>query len=321
MLYRSRLFGLVLLAGCSMQHVVAEDAYVVGLDAEPSDAFVDPELLDTAWVDAWSGPIPAACAGTTCALGEVCCLIDFRCVAPGDPSCAPPAGSPAGTCASAADCPDGESCEVLDARGGALAGMCGGLGVCIASMSSCGGGDGVCGCDGRTYMNECVAFAAGIRLVGLVPCGQPLHHENRSCGGGGVCLHGECDPAVGVCTQDDPLFTCDEHAACPSGQDCCLLSGLCYPTDRSALCAPAPDGTLIACLTDDDCHRWDGTWWSGGEGTYCAGDTCDGPGGCVYPPGSCDGILAPVCGCDGNSYQNACEAARASVRVAHDGAC
>lgn len=49
------------------------------------------------------------------------------------------------------------------------------------------------------------------------------------------------------------------------------------------------------------------------------------PRGCAEPgdPGSCfcPEIYAPVCGADGNTYGNACEAECADVRVVHEGTC
>jgi len=69
------------------------------------------------------------------------------------------------------------------------------------------------------------------------------------------------------------------------------------------------------CATADDC----------GAGQYCAfsdGVCGDGEVGiCKTPADTCEQIDDPVCGCDGQTYANGCEAGRAGASVAYDGSC
>lgn len=63
-----------------------------------------------------------------------------------------------------------------------------------------------------------------------------------------------------------------------------------------------------------------------GEGEYCAYEsfTCgagDQTGVCRPRPEACIELYAPVCGCDGETYGNACMAAAAGTSVASEGAC
>jgi hypothetical protein len=58
-------------------------------------------------------------------------------------------------------------------------------------------------------------------------------------------------------------------------------------------------------------------------GSYCslAAGQCSGNGRCQKRPEICSTLFDPVCGCDGRTHSNACEAARAGVSARQDGAC
>ena len=69
-----------------------------------------------------------------------------------------------------------------------------------------------------------------------------------------------------------------------------------------------------ACGENADC---------GDEAQYCAKPPgeCDGEGECRVRPEICTADWNPVCGCDGETYGNACGAASAGQSVAYDGEC
>jgi Kazal-type serine protease inhibitor domain len=198
-------------------------------------------------------------------------------------------------------CADDEFCSFEPE---AICGFADASGVCVDRPEACIDlFKPVCGCNGETYSNSCVAAAAGTSVQHEGACDEPA----QFCGGfaGIPCEDGlEC--------VDDPDDDCDPQNG---GADC---GGICVPPPDAQFCGgfgnfPCPDDLECVDNPNDDCDPNNGGADCGGicvppePAQFCGGfanlqcpdgfECADNPDdGCSPDNGGadCGGICVPV---------------------------
>lgn len=213
-------------------------------------------------------------------------------------------------------CAKGQYCKASSCGKGAA-------GICTARPAKCLINltvASVCGCDGKTYKNGCLAARSGVNVASKGVC--PITTPKTCVSGKNNCAEGEFCKAIG-CGYGQKGLCVKRPTKCiikDSDKPLCGCNGETYDN----VCDASRDGVNIksegVCKVVKSCIKG---VVNCGKGSYCESTAglCATIGTCKVKPIILSSAVKPVCGCDGKTYENDTLRRLAGVSLSHNGVC